>query len=203
MAGDLSGKVALASSPHGGSKYHFAVTGSWWRAKIAAAAAENPQAHATPLFVTNTNEPLHADPRAVHVAVHIRRGDMVYRNFAAQLSPDLYYVNAMWHVLAFLGARRRTRARSEMTSIDEHVIFHVFTQMPPKQSWTGRPKVPLQTQNATYVDELGCKASLQLQLSRLLEPSLSSGQAPAGSLKWQLRLHTDVVRAERAWHEHV
>ena len=27
------------------------------------------------------------------MAVHIRRGDMVYRNFYEQLSPDAYYVN--------------------------------------------------------------------------------------------------------------
>ena len=39
---------------------------------------------------------------AINVAVHVRRGDMVYRNFHKQLSPDAYYANAMLQIVQLL-----------------------------------------------------------------------------------------------------
>ena len=107
----------------------FASTGAWWRARMAAAVVMSPKAHAVPLFDAA------GGAAAWHVAVHIRRGDMVYRNFASQLSPDAYYVNAMAHVLMLAHA-------AEGGAAGRKLVFHVFSQRPPLRSWTGAPKVP-------------------------------------------------------------
>ena len=81
-----AGRAAPATR---GAKYVFERTGSWWREKMMRAAAASPGVHATPLYEQSAEQ----RTRCVHVAVHIRRGDMVYRNFYEQLSPDAYYVN--------------------------------------------------------------------------------------------------------------
>ena len=89
LCGDVGG-LNLPGVSSIGLKYNFDVTGDWWRAKMAAAGAASSDAHATRLFGGAQG--------TLHVAVHIRRGDMVYRNFNEQLSPDAYYASAMWHV---------------------------------------------------------------------------------------------------------
>jgi hypothetical protein len=76
LCGDISG-----ASVFGDAKYGFGSTGAWWRAKMAAAERVHPSAHATPLFDVASG----GANDAWHVAVHIRRGDMVYRNFYKQL----------------------------------------------------------------------------------------------------------------------
>ena len=146
-----------------------------------AAGQANPAAHATPLFSAAGGA---GASSAIHVAVHIRRGDMVYRNFNNQLSPDAYYANAMWHVLGLLAATHAAGAPAPA------VCFHVFSQPPPKRSWTGRAKVPLDASRhgAAYVDELGCAADLRAQLATLV-----SAEAAAGGKtpQWELRMHLD------------
>ena len=106
----------------------------------------------------------------------------MFRNFHKQLSPDAYFVNAMWHVLtAVATAATGVDARS---SGPRRVIFHVFSQRPPRRSWTGSSKVPLDRSSATYVDELGCASSLRLQLLALAAGGVGRGP-------WELRLHLD------------
>lgn len=96
-------------------------------------------------------------------------------------SPDRYYVNAMWHVLAL------ARAAASSNSADRtarRVIFHVFSQPPPRKSWTGRALVPLSAaRGAEYIDELGCPSSLRDQLRDLAGPEGS------GSGAWDVRMH--------------
>ena len=101
---------------------------------------------------------------------------MVYRNFHKQLSPDAYFVNAMWHLLATASAHAAASG-----TFSRRLVFHIFSERPPRQSWTGHAKVPVDTR-AEYVDELGCASSLEAQLRAL-----------AGmSARWELRLHLDL-----------
>ncbi len=227
VCGDLR-DVRIAGAPSKSAKYFFGSTGSWWRARMAAAARAAPAAHATPLFAaveaaadTWTADAGGAAPampatpaageegqgaaaaaalsgRVLHVAVHIRRGDMVYRNFATQLSPDAYYIHAMWHVLALVqagaGARRvgvqAAHASAGSATSPRPVAFHVFTQLPPAHSWTGQPQVPLEGRGAPYVDELGCAASLHEQLAQLASADGSAaGLAALSWPQWTLRMH--------------
>ncbi|KAL3919045.1 MAG: hypothetical protein SGPRY_005774, partial [Prymnesium sp.] len=78
----------------------------------------------------------------LNVAVHIRRGDMVYRNFYKQLSPDAYFINAMWYLLATISAHSAASG-----DVSRRVIFHIFSEPPPLHSWTGASKVCLKLPN--------------------------------------------------------
>ena len=187
LCGDVSGVPTTTGGASGG-KYDFASTGTWWRARRAAAAAAALAGQATPLFDAAGGR------AAVHVAVHIRRGDMVYRNFYKQLSPDRYYVQAMWHVLQLL---RSAPHRSPPTA-RPRVVFHIFSQPPPRTSWTGRAQVPLRAgRDAEYVDELGCAASLRAALATLVgDDGSDGGDAGGGSdghsgPDWELRMQLD------------
>ena len=116
--------------------------------------------HSTPLYSVHD----------VNIAVHIRRGDMVFRNFHKQLSPDSYFANAMWHVLATASAEHAASVGGV------HIIFHVFSEHPPASSWTGGAKVQIDAE-ADYVDELGCASSLHAQLLLLA----------GDSARWEVR----------------
>ena len=65
---------------------------------------------------------------------------MVYRNFADQLSPDAYFVNAMWSLLAMFRADAANSSATR-TPRARRVIFHIFSEQPPRDSWTGTAKV--------------------------------------------------------------
>ena len=155
------------------AKYAFASTGGWWRARFAHAAAAAPLAHATPLFA--------AGGGTLNVAVHVRRGDMVYRNFIKQLAPDAYYANVMLQLLRLLAPAGGGSSR---------VVFHVFTELPPTSSWTGRSKLPPLPADARYVDEFGCAADLGLQLARLAGEAPGGGHGSGGT--WEVRAHSHV-----------
>ena len=211
VCGDLR-TVLVEGSPAKSAKYDFGLTGAWWRARLAAAAKANPEAHSTPLFAaaevagagsgaeargaTAAWAATSARSRMLNVAVHIRRGDMVYRNFATQLSPDEYYVQAMWHVLACVHAAASARhvstvdttaaAGTTASPASPRVVFHVFSQLPPVSSWTGDARVPLEGRGAPYVDELGCATSLREQLVRLV------GIHPPAWPHWTLQMHLEV-----------
>jgi hypothetical protein len=226
MCGDVSG-VVLDGVGGKDSKYYFGSTGAWWRAKMAAAESSAPGgAHATPLFDAATaaagtgtgadvvgggrrrgGGDVGGSPALVHVAVHIRRGDMVYRNFYKQLSPDAYYVNAMWHALTLLRRRRSAMggagatpaatAAAALPPPPQKVVFHVFSQPPPRSSWTGKSKVPLDgARGAAYVDELGCAASLRAQLASLAAANGDDGREGT----WDLRMHLDADPVESILH---
>lgn len=154
-------------------------------------------AQQTPLFPAT-----HRGGRIYHVAVHIRRGDMVYRNFAEQLSPDGYFVQAMWHVLTLVSAAEARRQEPPPPSAaggavagpalaPPSLIFHIFSQPPPRSSWTGRSKVPVHTAasgDETYVDELGCLVSLREQLALL---AAGGAGGVLSLLRWDLRMHLE------------
>ena len=87
------------------------------------------------------------------------------------------------------------------------MVYHIFSQPPPKQSWTGKAKVPLAHTGtgtggggggggkaAEYVDELGCEASLRSQLAALADTttSTSTGKAAAALPEWSVEMHLDV-----------
>ncbi|KAL1524606.1 hypothetical protein AB1Y20_019495 [Prymnesium parvum] len=161
LCGDIKGLAIPGEADT--SKYSFETTGAWWRMKLAASRLASPPTHSVSLF----------EPQAINVAVHIRRGDMVFRNFYKQLSPDAYFVNAMWHLLATISAHAAAAG-----NFSQRIVFHVFSELPPSHSWTGAAKVPVDGQ-AEFVDELGCKSNLREQLRTL-----------AGvSARWDLRLH--------------
>ena len=222
VCGDLR-TVLVEGAPAKSAKYYFGSTGTWWRARLARAAKATPEAHSTPLFAAAevagagagaeareasdasgawaANTARHGrrhrggiGKHVLHVAVHIRRGDMVYRNFATQLSPDEYYVQAMWHVLACVHAAASARQVRTDTTVaagtaaspaSPPVVFHVFSQLPPASSWTGNARVPLEGRGAPYVDELGCATSLREQLVRLV------GIHPPSWPHWTLQMHLE------------
>ena len=193
LCGDVGG-VQLAGVATSGAKYAFGPTGSWWRSKMAQAGRSDPSAHATPLF-TSPTAGASAPLRTIHIAVHIRRGDMVYRNFHDQLSPDAYYAHSMWHVLTLLDAAHSS-THGTAASSPLAVVFHVFSQPPPKRSWTGKPKVPLAS-GAAYVDELGCSADLHAQLAALRG---DSGRSTSRTTRWEVRMHLDVDPVQSILH---
>jgi hypothetical protein len=197
MCGDVT-KVSsdvVGSSSYTSTKYAFSRTGGWWRGKMAAAAAAEPAAHTTPLFRDSAGGGAGGGAggetaAAVHVAVHIRRGDMVFRNFYKQLSPDTYFVNAMWHVLTAVRRRAAAQASGGGAAAAPRVVFHVFSQRPPAGSWAGSSEVPRDSSGAEYVDELGCASSLAEQLAALA----------GGRSDWAVRMHLDVDPVQTLLH---
>ena len=133
------------------------------------------------------------------MAVHVRRGDMVYRNFIKQLAPDAYYANVMLQLLRLL-APQPAGGGGGGGGGGRHVVFHVFTELPPASSWTGRSKLPPLPADARYVDEFGCAADLGASLRHMLNASVSSEahlprhtlEAGDTSVAWEVRVHSRV-----------
>ena len=185
------------------AKYTFARTGSWWRARFTRAGTASPLGHATPLFAAGDGTggmgrlTTGGTGRALNVAVHVRRGDMVFRNFVKQLAPDAYYANVMLQLLRLLAP---PPADGHVANGPSHVVFHVFTELPPASSWTGRSKLPPLPADARYVDEFGCAADLRASLRHMLNASVSSEarlprptlEAGDTSVPWEVRVHSRV-----------
>ena len=179
VCGDVSGIPSDGDSQPSQAKYAFAATGPWWRSKLDAAPP-------TPTALY--------DPSALNVAIHVRRGDMVYRNFYWQLSPDAYFANAMYSTVALARAAAAASAGAAGgPGAARRVVLHVFTERPPRRSWSGKPKVPLAAARAgaAYVDELGCAARLDRQLAALDGGSSGGGGGGGGGGGWEVRMHVD------------
>ena len=132
------------------------------------------------------------------MAVHVRRGDMVYRNFVKQLAPDAYYANVMLQLLRLLAPQPAGGGGGG--GIGRPIVFHVFTELPPASSWTGRSKLPPLPADARYVDEFGCAADLGASLRQMLNASVIAGdsiprptlRAGGTSVAWDVRVHSRV-----------
>ena len=85
ICGDVSG--VEIDGPGVPMKYSFIRTGQWWRSKFDAR-------HRTAPAATTTAPPFGLRRRGAdsdfHVAVHVRRGDMVYRNFYMYVASKSY-----------------------------------------------------------------------------------------------------------------
>ena len=182
------------------AKYTFARTGGWWRARFAHAGTAAPLAHATPLFAAGGGGTGGGTGGALNVAVHVRRGDMVYRNFVKQLAPDAYYANVMLQLLRLLAPQPAGGGGGGGGGIGRPIVFHVFTELPPASSWTGRSKLPPLPADARYVDEFGCAADLGASLRQMLNASVIAGdsiprptlRAGGTSVAWDVRVHSRV-----------
>ena len=125
----------------------------------------------------------------------------MYRNFVKQLVPDAYYANVMLQLLRLLAPQQPAGGGGGGPVARPAVVFHVFTELPPASSWTGRSKLPPLPADARYVDEFGCAADLDAALRHMLNASVSNEarlarpanqEAGDAAVAWEVRVHSRV-----------